>query len=112
MRTIYLGSLIFWLIVLIVFISGGDESYATSPYLLDGYVYNSYSDLFGTLFIKPNNLNLFEKCCDIINFIGRTYGYSYQDINIIIFVLLSPILIINLLIITIIQGFLIKKLKY
>ena len=66
-KSIYWGSVIFWLVVFSVILLCGNESYVVSPYLLKGYRYDSYLDLFATLFLKDNNLTLFEKCCDIIN---------------------------------------------
>ena len=110
-KSIYWGSVIFWLVVFSVILLCGNESYVVSPYLLKGYRYDSYLDLFATLFLKDNNLTLFEKCCDIINYIGRNYGYSYQDINIIIFVIISPLLMLNLIVISASQFFFILSKK-
>ena len=110
-KSIYWGSVIFWLVVFSVILLCGNESYVVSPYLLKGYRYDSYLDLFATFFLKDTNLTLFEKCCDIINYIGRNYGYSYQDINIIIFVIISPLLMLNLIVISVSQFFFILSKK-
>lgn len=104
LKSVYILSIIFWIILIFSVISLGSDQFELSPYLINDYTYKSFSDLFYTLFLKVNNLTLFEKCCDIINFTGRFYGYSYQDMNIIIFVIFSPLFVLNLLLICLVQS--------
>ena len=114
LKFIYISSLIFWILVLLLlFISGDikDESIYNFDYYLQQN--NPYTDISEVLFVlfhlEESKINFFLWCCDCINFIGRSLGYNYQIINILLFVLILPSLCINLMIIAIFQFIHIKK---
>lgn len=114
MKKQYLISTIFWLFFIVLIISMGDESIALNnkehfPYYLSQY--GSFLDLLFKLTEINYNKDLFVYCCDVINFCGRYFGYSYADMNLIIFVVAMPMFLINLIILLIIQHREIKRLQ-
>ncbi len=114
LKFIYISSLIFWILVLLLlFISGDikDESiYNFDYYLQQKNPYKDISEVVYVLFhLEESKINFFLWCCDYINFIGRSLGYNYQIINILLFVLILPCLCFNLMIVSIFQFLLIKK---
>lgn len=54
---------------------------------------SSSSELFGVLFKQKNTNGLFLWCCDCIQFYANKLGYSYEEFNIILFIILQPALI-------------------
>lgn len=58
--------------------------------------YHSTSELFSVLnnsgFNSTNNL--FKWCCDCISYYAKVTGYSYEEMNIILFVIGQPFLIL------------------
>lgn len=63
-------------------------------YLKDGY--RSSQELFSTLNtqgFKSTN-NLFKWCCDCISYYAELTGFTYEEMNIILFVIGQPLLIL------------------
>ena len=62
--------------------------------------YVSQTDLYNTLFEKGVNSsdNLFLWCCDTIMYYGREFNISYGMMNLLIFVIFQPLIILILLI--------------
>lgn len=90
-----------------------DISILNYQYYIKNYTYTSFGDLLHVLInLDIYNMNLFIWCCDCINFIGRCLGFNYQIMNLILFVFGVPLLILNLLIISIFQFFLLKRIKF
>lgn len=69
----------------------------------DGY--NSSKELFEALLTKGlNNINsFFYWCCDCIDYYGSVIGLSYQEMNILLFVILQPVLILLFLILWVVE---------
>lgn len=109
----YVLSILFWGFYVYMIINCGDETAVPNSYYLKNHeVYKSFSDFMVVLSDLPKyGLNLFTYCCDVINYIGDVYGYTYQDMNIILFVITPPLLFGNLILIIILQVVVIKNLK-
>jgi len=58
--------------------------------------YTSTGHLFSVLEDQGFNStdNLFKWCCDCISYYAKLTGYTYEEMNIILFVILQPVLII------------------
>ena len=54
---------------------------------------------------------IFDLCVDILLYLAKITGLTYNEVNVWIFVILGPIFIIILIAIVIKQFFTIKKLK-
>ncbi len=91
LKLIYRGSILFWIVVFLLTLFGGNTE---NPriydfgYLITNHVYTDFVDVFNVLLhLEEFKINLFDWCCDFINFLGHTIGYDYATMNIIIFVL-------------------------
>ena len=71
----------------------GDRTAVTKYYLVNDY--KGQIHLFQTLFDKPQKLFLW--CCDCILFYAKWMGITYEELNIHLFVIFQPMLIIFLL---------------
>jgi hypothetical protein len=62
--------------------------------------YHNQKELYGTLFSsKTTTINqLFLWCCDCIMYYAKTFGVSYEFMNLVLFVFLQPTIILILLI--------------
>jgi hypothetical protein len=115
MKRHYTISLLFWTFFLICVLTLG-SSETTSwnkinfPYLLQKD-YQSFFDIFLKFFEINLSSDLFNYCCDLINFFGNTLGFSYTQMNLIIFVIGLPLFITNLLVIIFFQFLELKRLK-
>jgi hypothetical protein len=91
---IYTG--FFWSIVIYVMSKFSSDTVHTVHFYLINK--NSTSlDLFISL-LKQKNINgLFKWCCDCIQFYAVKLGYSYEALNIVIFVILQPAIIFYLI---------------
>lgn len=90
---VYTG--IFWTIVIYVMSKfSSDTVHRTHYYLINKF--STSSDLFGLLLKQKNTNGLFQWCCDCIQFYAVKLGYSYEALNIVIFVILQPALIFYL----------------
>lgn len=91
---VYTG--IFWSIVIYVMSKfSSDTVHRVHYYLINK---NSTSlDLFGVLLKQKNTNGLFQWCCDCIQFYAVKLGYSYEALNIVIFVILQPAIIFYLI---------------
>ena len=115
MRKYYNISVLFWVVFTIVVLSLGNSETVSNnkkffPYILQND-YNGVSDISIKFFDINLEKDSFNYCCDIINYIGNTLGFSYPQMNIIIFVVLLPLIIVNLLTVLILQYFEIKRLR-
>lgn len=99
---LYTVSLTFWICLTCIVIVSGIDHPIQNEYLLVAS-YNSFFDVLNQLSVIDYNTDLFEWCCDCINFLARKFGYTYQEMNIILFVIFLPGMLLNLIIITIIQ---------
>lgn len=113
LKIIYIGSILFWIIIFLLTLFGGNPK---NPHIDDfdflnkTHDYIDYIDILSVLLnLEDYKINVFEWCCDFINFIGRDLGYDYQMMNILIFVLILPGIFFNVLFITIVQFITIKK---
>ncbi len=114
LKFIYISSLIFWILAILLLLINGDENdksiYGLNYYLQQNNPYTDTSEVLFVLFhFEESKIDFFRWCCDCINFIGRSLGYNYPMINILLFVLILPSLCINLMIIAIFQFIHIKK---
>lgn len=114
LKFIYVSSLIFWIITILLIVINGDKSnesiYHFNYYLQQNNPYTNFSEVLYVLFhLDESKINFFLWCCDCINFIGRSLGYNYEIINILLFVLILPSLCVNLMIIAIFQFIHIKN---
>jgi hypothetical protein len=71
--------------------------------------YGSSGDLFYTLINKPNRL--FAWCCDCIRYYAIQMGITYEQLNIHLFVIIQPMLIILFLVLFIIQSMRLNKIN-
>jgi hypothetical protein len=116
LKYIYRISLVSWLLFLsIILIKGNPEDPTIKSfhfYLKNREPYVNLMDVFNVLFHLENyTINFFEWCCDCINFIGRLIGYNYEIMNILLFVIILPGLLINLFIIALFQFLYIRKIE-
>ena len=78
----------------------GYKSNINSYYLRADY--KSSEDLFSTLLSYPNRLFLW--CCDCIQFYAVRMGITYEQLNIDLFVILQPMLIVMFAVLFVIQS--------
>jgi len=115
MRKYYIISGLFWgFFLLCVLKLGSSETTVWNkqnfPYLLDND-YSSFSELVSKFYTINLSTDLFNYCCDVINYIGNSLGFSYIQMNLIIFVVGLPMFMLNLIVVLILQAFQIKKLS-
>lgn len=112
-KNVYVLSILFWVFYGLIILACGDENVTPNPYYLKHHeVYQSLSDFMVVLSDLPKyGLNLFTYCCDVINYLGYVLGYSYQDMNIVFFVVTPPLLIGNLILVIVSQIIVINNLK-
>jgi hypothetical protein len=99
------------LLVIIPSIVSGKNLYGPGFYLKkDGY--HSSIELFTALFSKGFDSvdAFFYWCCDCIYYYGMVCGLTYQEMNIVLFVILQPLLILLFFILWIIEKRRVKKL--
>jgi len=70
--------------------------------------YTSSSDLFLTLIKHPQRM--FVWCCDCILYYARALGITYEQLNIHLFVIVQPMLILMFMILFIIQSIRLRNL--
>jgi hypothetical protein len=102
---------IFWVFCFLLMVFMGDDSAIGNPYYLSNGHYDSWWELFTTAFDLNGGDQLFLYCCDVINYTGESFGYSYADMNLIIFVFFGPLLFLNLLLILLVQNRRIRQLE-
>jgi hypothetical protein len=110
MRIFFLTSVII-LLVSVPSIVSGKNLYGPGYYLKkDGY--HSSIELFTALFSKGFDSvdAFFYWCCDCIYYYGMVCGLTYQEMNIVLFVILQPLLILLFFILWIIEKRRVKKL--
>ena len=81
---------------------------AMKKYFIKSDYLNS-GDLFQTLFKNPKRL--FVWCCDCIRFYAIQMGISYEQLNIDLFVILQPMLIVLFFILFLIQSDRLRKIN-
>ena len=64
--------------------------------------YQSQQDLFSTVVSNPNKLFLW--CCDCILYYSKAFGVSYDEMNIYLFVIVQPIMILMFATLFIVQS--------
>lgn len=69
--------------------------------------YTSTGDLFSTLAQKPDRL--FAWCCDCIRYYAIKMGITYEQLNIHLFVIIQPMLIILFFVLFLIQSSRLRK---
>ena len=67
--------------------------------------YNSATELYSDLFHQDSMNNFFNWCCSCIDFYAHKLGCTYEELNIYLFVILEPVIILLL------SGLLIYKSK-
>jgi hypothetical protein len=65
--------------------------------------FNSSSELYSDLISQHSTNGFFNWCCDCIQFYADKLGYTYEELNIILFVILEPCIILFLLILLILK---------
>ena len=89
---------------------GQDTPHSYYFYLENDYV--KHSTLYHTLFNDVGKSDqLFLWCCDCIMYYARAFGISYDTMNLILFVILQPIIILMLFLLCLRQRFKMKRLK-
>lgn len=104
MKKFLIYTSVFWSIVFYTMSKFSSNVVHKTHYYLINKVSVS-SDLFGMLFKQKNTNGVFLWCCDCIQFYANKLGYSYEEFNIIIFVILQPSLIVYLLTLCVYQYF-------
>ncbi len=58
--------------------------------------YSSFSEVYHALEKKGINStnDFFKWCCDFISYSGKLVGLSYEEMNILIFVIIQPLMIV------------------
>ena len=67
--------------------------------------YNTSLELYSDLLNQDSINSFFNWCCSCINFYAHKMGFTYEELNIILFVVLEPLVILLL------SGLLIYKSK-
>jgi hypothetical protein len=115
LKFIYKSSILFWCIVCLLTLFGGDPKNPRIDdfeFLNHSHVYTDYIDILRVLFnLEDYKINLFEWCCDFINFMGRHLGYDYQIMNILTFVVILPGIFFNVLLIAIYQFIVLRRIQ-
>jgi len=115
LKLIYKSSILFWSVVFLLTRFGGNSKNPRIDdfeFLNKPHDYTDYIDILRVLFnLEDYKINLFQWCCDFINFIGRDLGYDYQMMNLLIFVLILPGIFFNVLFIAISQFIVLRKNK-
>jgi hypothetical protein len=78
----------------------GDRSSNTRYYLNQ---YGNQKELFTTLVDKPDKVFLW--CCDCILYYAKQLGITYEELNIHLFVIVQPMLVLMFMILFVIQSF-------
>jgi len=103
-------SIVYWLIILFfvsVFTTGQKDN--IHYYKSGGY--DSLFDVIIELFNKNSINGLFQWCCDILQYVAIQIGYTYEELNIIIFVILQPAIIFYLIVLLIYKNNKLRKLS-
>ena len=103
---VYTG--VFWTIVVYVMSKfSSDVTHRTHYYLIN----KSYTslELFESLLKQKNTDGLFLWCCDCIQYYADKLGYSYEELNIVLFVILQPALIFYLFTVCVYQYYRLNK---
>lgn len=82
----------------------GDKTSMTHYFIKEKY--SSSKDLFQTLASNPSRL--FVWCCDCINYYASKLGLTYEQLNIHLFVILQPMLILMFFTLFVIQSIRLK----
>jgi hypothetical protein len=107
MKKLLIVSVCFWVCLFFMILSQGHEVNSSWLTEIDNiFPYNSKSfyshtdifDCLSDLYTTKTTNSFFTWCCDFINYVGRGLGYNYQEINVIIFVIIQPLIILNLLV--------------
>ena len=114
MKKYYIISVLFWVAFMLGVLNLGDKmttnwNKQNFPYLLEDN-YSSVLDITIKFFEIDLKKDVFNYCCDVINYIGNLLGFSYTQMNLIIFVIGVPLFILNLIVVLIFQFLEIKKL--
>ena len=97
MKKYLIFTVIFWMVVLSVaskFASGRQHR----VHYYHSKNYESAGSLFIDLAKQRSTDGIFEWCCDCIQFYAEKFGFSYEELNIVLFVILQPAMIIYLVI--------------
>jgi hypothetical protein len=78
----------------------GSHSSVTRYYLKQ---YTSQEDLFYTLINRPDYIFLW--CCDCILYYAKSIGVTYEQLNVFVFVIIQPMLILMFFTLFVIQSF-------
>lgn len=95
-------SAIYWFIVFCfvsVFTTGQKDN--IHYYKAGGY--DSFAEVIAELFNKTSINGLFQWCCDLLQYAAIQLGYTYEELNIILFVILQPAMIVYLLVLCVYQ---------
>ena len=103
---VYTG--IFWTIVIYVMSKFSSDVVHRTHYYLINKAY-THSELFGCLLKQKNTNGLFLWCCDCIQYYADKLGYSYEEFNIILFIILQPALIFYFFTLCVYQYYRLKQ---
>ena len=104
MKKFLIFSSLYWTIIfIIVFLLKSGKPYSVFYY--HGEVNSIYNLLIDFLLQKTSN-GIFQWACDCLQYFGTIWGYSYMEMNFVVFVIIQPALILYFLSTTL---FLIKK---
>ena len=96
MKKFILYSLIFWSITFYV-ISFFKSGVKNKVHYYHAKNFDSSLTLFSDLLEQKTTDGIFEWCCDCIQFYAKELGFTYEELNIVIFVVLQPAMIIYLI---------------
>ena len=100
MKKLILLSVVYWFFVLLLIYSirtgkGGTINYNS------GKVYKTSVQLFYDIVPETLNGKCFQWCCNLTQFYANSFGFTYEEINIALFVIFQPALMIFFLLTTI-----------
>jgi len=90
MRT-YIFSVVYWILVLIILLLLRENG--VIPKYFHGPVHSNY-DLLVDLFKQKTTAGLFQTLMDALSYHGSLFGYSYQIMNFVVFVIVQPAFIL------------------
>lgn len=98
-----LVSLVFWFFVVALckeIRSGNSEKvyyyHGSTRHLCTHDHYTSQTSLFTELIESGSTNSIFKWCCDCIQYYAHSLGYTYEEFNLVIFVIIQPALIVFL----------------
>lgn len=98
MKKIITLSLLYWIIVFLLIFSLRSNTKVERHYY-NGKI-DSSEELYECLYKQKDMNGFFEWCCDWLQYYGYVYGFTYQEMNFVVFVIFQPAFILYFVIFT------------